>query len=417
MVFALFGVLLLSQVPFAYRRYELNSLRDSLTSIHARRTEHADASFREYVGVVHVHTSLGGHSTGALADVIGAARSERLDFVVMTEHTEADYDSAAQTLDAVHGGVVFLAGNETQARDRGRFLILPGGSGTRDAGDLNSTTFAAREQAAGRAVFVAYPDESGDWDAGDYDGVEIYNLFTDARRARPVALAFDSLWTIGGTPELLFARFYRRPDATLRKWDKLAARRAAIVPALGGADAHANVGAHLRLASGERLLGVQLDPYERSFRIVRQHVLLPANEPLTTATLLGALRQGNSFIAFDVFGDAHGFRFAALDAAGTEHTIGERITRGRATRLRVRTPVKSRIVLFRDGEQVAETYGDQAEFPADEIGAYRVEIYLTNLPLLDGKPWIISNHIYVAAASEHDDAPAVKKASSAGASR
>lgn len=393
----MFGVVLLSQLPFAYRRHQLDSLRDSLAAIHARRTEHADANFREYVGVVHVHTSLGGHSTGTLADVIGAARAERLDFVVMTEHTEADYDSAGQTLDGIHGGTLFLAGNETQARDRGRFLVLPGAAATRDAGGLDSKDFAAREQAAGRAVFVAYPGDSADWNTGDYEGVEIYNLFTDARRAQPVVLAFDSLWTIGGTPELLFARFYRRPDATLREWDELAARRAAPVPALGGADAHANVGAHLRSASGERLLGVQLDPYERSFRIVRQHILLPANEALTSATLLGALRRGNSFIAFDVFGDARGFSFTAVDDSGIERTIGARIARDGATRLRVRAPVESRIVLFRDGERIGDARGIEAEFPANEVGAYRVEIYLENLPLLDGKPWIISNHIYVGA--------------------
>lgn len=397
----LLGVLLLAQLPFVFRRFELNNLRRALDHINARRVEHADERFREYVGVAHVHTALGGHSTGTLADVVTAARAERLDFVVMTEHTEADYDTAAQTLSGKHGGTIFLAGNETQAQDGGRFLVLPGAAETRDAGALPSSEFAAREREAGRSIFVAYPEEFKAWDAGDYDGVEVYNLFTDARRASKFALLFDSLWMIGGESELLFARFFRRPDEALRRWDRLATqrmKRSLPTPALGGVDAHANVGAHLRLASGERLFGVQLDPYERSFRIVRQHVLLPQGEQLTPATLLAALREGRSFIAFDAFADARGFRFTAADADGMEHASGEQVRLAGGLRLRISTPLESRIVLIRNGEQVAESQGTEVDFPAREAGAYRVEVYLTGVPLLEGKPWIISNHIYLGGA-------------------
>lgn len=395
---ALLGVLvllLLAQIPFIYRRFELGALHRSLQATHARRTPNTDSTFREYVGVVHVHTSLGGHSTGTPAEVIKAAQSNRLDFVVMTEHTENDFDTAAMTLAGTRGGVLFLPGNETQTADGSRFLVTPGAAMTGEAGRLTTEDFTTRERATGRAVFAAYPDDFKAWDAAEIDGIEIYNLFTNARRARPFTLFFDSLWSLGGGyPELIFTRFYERPTNALARWDELAARRAAPLSALAGNDAHANVGAHLRLASGERLIGVQLDPYERSFRIVRMHVLLPAAEQLNEATLLAALRTGRSFIGFDVFGDTNGFRFTAMNEAETR-TMGEQITLTNETSLRVRVPVESRVVLFRNGERVTESRGAEVRFDAQQPGAYRVEVYLEGVAQLADKPWVISNHIKV----------------------
>ena len=390
-----FVILLLAQIPFIYRRFELRALHRSLQAMHAKRTPITDATFREYVGVAHVHTSLGGHSTGTPAEVIKAAQSNKLDFVVMTEHTENDFDTAAMTLSGTHGNVLFLPGNETQTADGSRFLVIPGAPTTGEAGQISTGDFTRRERAAGRAAFAAYPDDFKQWDAAEIDGIEIYNLFTNARRASPITLFFDSLWSLGGGyPELIFTRFYERPTNALARWDTLAARKDTPLAAIAGNDAHANVGAHLRLASGERLIGVQLDPYERSFQIVRMRVLLPADEQLTSETLLAALRTGRSFIAFDVFGDASGFRFTATNGAETR-TMGEQIALTNETSLRVRVPVESRVVLFKNGERMDEARGAEVKFDARQAGAYRVEVYLDGITLLADKPWIISTHIRV----------------------
>ena len=391
LVLLVFG--LLTQLPFIYRAFELRALRHTIHERPAARTTSDDRMFREYVGAFHVHTSLGGHSTGTPAAVIRAAQANQLDFVVMTEHTEGDYDSSAMTLQGVRGGVLFIPGNETQAASGSRFLVLPGAAETGDAGKLAAADFTAREREAGRAVFAAYPAEFRDWDAAEYDGIEIYNLFTNARKANRALLFFDGLWFYS-FPELVFTRFYERPADALAKWDELATKRPEPLAGIAGGDAHANVGIHLQLASGERLAGIQLDPYERSFRIVRMHILLRADEALTADTLLAALRTGRSFIAFDVFGDTTGFRFTAGDGAETR-TMGEQIQPRGETTLRVRMPAASRVVLLRNGEKLEEARGTEATFQAKAPGAYRVEVYLDDSPLLAGKPWIISNHINV----------------------
>jgi hypothetical protein len=394
---ALLALLVLSQVPFAYRRYRLGRLGAAVDALNSgREAAPTDEPFDEYAGVFHVHSSLGGHSTGALAEVVRGARDERLAFVVMTEHPSPLLNTAEATLRGVHEGVLFLNGSELVASDGGRLFVVPGFAPPAQNPPLQD--LAARAKSEGRLAVVGYPEEVRDLAAGVYDGVEVYNLYTNAKRINYATLFFDGLWSYRGRPELLFARFYERPGDNLRRWDALNSDGARRVYALGGNDAHANVGLSFREQTGEEVFGVKLDPYERSFRLVRNHVLLEKGARLDAESLLAALRTGRSFIAFDLFGDATGFRFTA-DAGTERRTMGEEISlpAGGAVKLTARSPVKCRTVFFRDGQVAAEIKDTAlAEFSADRKGVYRVEVYLDQLgSLLEGKPWIISNPIFV----------------------
>src|SRR5215216_3120055 len=94
---ALLALLLVSQAPFAYRSYRLRQLGAAIDELNARRVvePRGDRPPEEYVGVFHVHSFLGGHSTGTLEEIVRAAKAERLDFVVMTEHPSPHLDAAA----------------------------------------------------------------------------------------------------------------------------------------------------------------------------------------------------------------------------------------------------------------------------------------------------------------------------------
>lgn len=74
-----------------------------------------------------------------------------------------------------------------------------------------------------------------------------------------------------------------------------------------------------------------------------------------------------------------------------------RLPAGGTVKLTARTPLKSRILLFRDGQMIYEVSDSAlAEWTADRRGVYRVEVYPERLgSLLTGKPWIISNPIFV----------------------
>src|ERR1700741_4308515 len=104
LLLVLLVIFICSQIPFAYRRYRLGRLNDVIQQINSQRQLKPDEKFVEHKGVVHVHSSLGGHSTGTFEAIIAAAKQNQLDFVVMTEHTSANFNTAALTLKDVHGG-------------------------------------------------------------------------------------------------------------------------------------------------------------------------------------------------------------------------------------------------------------------------------------------------------------------------
>jgi hypothetical protein len=141
---------------------------------------------------------------------------------------------------------------------------------------------------------------------------------------------------------------------------------------------------------------VQLDPYERSFRLVRLHVLIPSDKILSLGTLADALTSGHCFIGFDLFGDTTGFSFSASNGAETK-IQGDEIMADKEVRLSVSTPVTSRVVLFKDGKLFEDRGGGRKhEFLVTDKGSYRVEVYLPQLPKpVSEQPWIISNPIYV----------------------
>jgi hypothetical protein len=364
-------LLLVSQIPFACRRYKLSRLDAALQQLNSERlTPEQNNGFTEYKGVVHVHSFLGGHSSGTFSEIIAAAQANQLQFVIMTEHTEKEFDTAAMTLKDVHGGVLFINGNEVSSPNGDRLLSLSGVS------------------------LVAYPEEFKSWDTAKIDGVEVYNVYTNARHANPVLAFFDVLWSQRAYPDLIFALYFERPAENLKRWDQALARTR--LTATGGNDAHANIGVSLKDSSGKTLAGIQLDPYQTSFRLVRLHVLLEQNKPLEATTLLEAIRSGHCFIGFDFLGDTSGFSFEA-ENSGERKIQGNEILLAPDTRLRLKTPVPSRIVVLKDGVAFFDENGIRSkDLPITERGVYRVEVYLPQLGnLVATKPWIISNPIYV----------------------
>lgn len=393
-VLLLLGLIVVSQLPFVYRRYRLGQLHAAIQSLNAGRAAvQSERAFAEYRGVIHVHSMLGGHSTGGFEDIIRAARENNLNFVVMTEHPSANINTAEMTLKGMHGGVLFVGGSEVATASNDRLLLMPG-NGEPDLGTQPTQAVINQENSLGRMSFVAYPQEFHDWGVNNYAGLEVYNLYTNARRINYFLLFFDGLWSYGSYPELLFSSFYERPDAALAKWDEqMRARR---LVAIAGNDAHANVGIHFGDSAGKKLLQIQLDPYERSFRVVRNHVFVERDKPFDTETLLAAIRDGHTFFSFDLFCDATGFFFSA-ENRDEKKIMGDEIGLEDGVRLRVDAPVKCRIVLFKDGQRIMEERDALSkEFAVREKGAYRVEVYLDQLgAAFQQRPWIITNPIYV----------------------
>ncbi|MEA2206083.1 MAG: hypothetical protein QOE77_2859 [Blastocatellia bacterium] len=393
---ALLGIVVLSQIPFAWRRYRLRRLHHAIAQLaNQRAAPQTPSRFRDFKGVIHVHSFLGGHSTGTFEAIVSAAKANQLDFVIMTEHPAKEYDTAAMTLNDFHGSTLFVSGNEVSTSSSDRLLLIPGAKNAATANTKSTEAISLEQKTAGGLAIVAYPAEFKSWQAAEFDGVEVYNLFTNARRINPVVTFFDGLWSYGNYPDLMFANFYERPSEALQLWDNSMMANSRRIVATAGNDAHANVGLSLNDSSGKQIVGFKLDPYERSFRVVRTHVLLGKDQPLTRDTLLAAIAAGHCYFSFDLFGDPQGFEFTTQDGSGV--TMGDEIHLASGLKLAVTLPLSGKVVLFRDGTRVDEESGvTQKEFTVAQAGAYRVEVYLPQLPSpVTNQPWIVSNPIYV----------------------
>jgi hypothetical protein len=388
-------LLILAQIPFIYRRYQTGKLADKIAQLEAQRTTNTDPNFKEYKGIIHAHTSLGGHSTGTFEDLIAAANANDLDFVLMTEHYSDAFDTAAQTLNGVYGKTLFIGGNEIDTSDGDRFLLIPGGGEAARARMSGTPAFLDAAHRENKLALITYPEKFKSWDS-QFDGIEVFSLHTSAKQMNPLAALGDLIWSYPSYPELVLAKGFTRPDANLAKFDEIAAQRN--VSLFAGTDAHSNIGFHiLGDDAGNRLINFKLDPYATIFRMARMHVLIEKEKEINRETLIEAIKAGRYFVGFDVLGDTTGFGFwaAGTSFVGPDFSMGSEPAR--LSQLKILLPSSSRLVVLKDGQKFYEE-GGVSTYTSPQLpnGVFRVEVYRDDLgPPFDKMPWIISNPIYV----------------------
>ncbi|HUR96450.1 MAG TPA: hypothetical protein VMZ26_00150 [Pyrinomonadaceae bacterium] len=402
-ILVLLVLLVLAQIPFIYRRYETGKLAEKIAQFDTQRTTYTDPNFKEYKGIIHAHTNLGGHSTGSFDELIAAANTNDLDFVLMTEHYSDTFDTAAQTLNGVYGKTLFVGGNEIDTSDGDRFLLIPGGGEAANARMSGTTAFLEAAHRENKLAMITYPEKFKSWDS-QFDGIEVFSLHTQAKQMSWLAAFGDLIWSYPSYPELTLAKNFTRPDANLAKFDEIATQRK--ISLFAGTDAHSNIGFHLfGDDAGNKLINIKVDPYATIFRIARIHVLIEKDKEFNRGTLLEAIRSGSYWIGFDALGDTTGFRFQ-LDEASVggvlpwreyPHLILNVPPRTNVPEYRLGVPSEMSVRVYRNGEIfpldiVAGIYSKQRFEP----GVYRVEVYRDDLgPPFDKIPWIISNPIYV----------------------
>lgn len=393
---ALLVLLMAIQVPFVVRRMMTAHLAADIERNNSERTTRKNAGYREYKGVLHIHTSLGGHSTGSFRELIEAANANSLDFVIMTEHVQSDIDTAALTLSGLHQGTLFIAGSELRSRNGDKLLAVPGISHFDEPHSLTTEEIIQNTSGKDGLVFAAYPERDRIMQT-DIDGIEVLSLHTAAKQMNPLLSFFDLFWTYPSYPGLLFASSFKRPEKELEIYDAIAAERRALL--FAGTDAHSNIGiTFFGTDTGHRFGRIKLDPYQMSLSVVRLHVLIEEGTELSQAAVLQAMKEGKAFVGMDIIGDTSGFFFSAAAEDGSSYVMGSEIPSGKEYTLAAFSPQNVRFVLLRNGEKIAESPNSmEFSFPIGGVpGAYRLEVFLDRLgPPFDKMPWILSNPIYV----------------------
>jgi hypothetical protein len=337
---------------------------------------------------------------GTHREVAEAAIRAGLDFIVFTDH-----NVCLPEVEGWHRGaagdrqVLLLMGEEVNDRslqpEVNHLLCYAIGRNVADLADDPQRLIDAVNRQDG-VCFLAHPLERPGlgvnepaipwvrWDADDYLGLELWNYMSEAKsymhtRFRALLCAFWPAWHIRGPfPE------------TLAKWDSLmkAGRKVVVI---GNADAHANV-----YSMGPLRRAVY--PYEYLFRAVNTHLLL--TEPLgqtvsrAAAQIRDVLRAGRCFVAYDLIGDARGFRFSATDGRQVWPMGAEVVLEpGRSIQLEISAPRRARLTLFRNGRPLKRLRGQRLTHGASEAGVYRVEAHRRYR--LRWRGWVYTNPIYV----------------------
>src|SRR5688500_832183 len=266
----LLAVLIAVQAPFIYRRYKIGQLAAKVEELNKPSRENPptiDAKYKEYKGIIHAHTSLGGHSTGSFDELIAAANANDLDFIIMTEHWSDTVDTAALTLNGVYGNTLFIGGNEIDTEDSDRFLMIPGSDGAAALRRMPTTTVIEKLHAENRLALVTYPEKFKSWDS-NFDGIEVFSLHTNAKKMNPFTAIFDAIWSFPAYPELMLASYFKRPDENLKRFDEIASKRK--ISLFAGTDAHSNIGFHLfGDDNGNKAINFKIDHYASIFRLAR----------------------------------------------------------------------------------------------------------------------------------------------------
>ncbi len=323
----------------------------------ARGPEKAPAfPYNDYRGIIHCHSHHSHDSDGSEEEIVAAAQAVGIDFIIMTDHYDKTTDPGVeQAIRGMRGRTLFLGGAELR-KDGGSLLVL--GAEKNFDPKASSAEIARAVHEQGGLVFVGHLEQyRGDLNSFPFDGFEIYNVHAAAKAVNPIAMILRALIL---PPNLVFRSLAKYHPPNLSRWDRWLEERA--VPICAGNDAHANV-----KIFGP--LGGTIGTYEQLFRTVTTHVWAKS---LDKKEILSALREGRSYISFDVLRDATGFAvFAEPD--------------GSQMRWKVSSPETARIVLLQNGKIVAQNEGQWLEFLSDEPEKiYRVEVYLKN------RPWILA---------------------------
>lgn len=354
-------LLLVGQLPFIYRVCQSRQLHTYSSQI--PRQNGTGHPFQDLRGSLHIHSAAGSHSIGTYLDIIEAAEEASYDYVFITDHPK-EYTLFNQIEDP---GIVVIYGWEEERPDVARNL---------------------RSQNNEVVIFSSYTQGPVPDDA---TGIEVFNIAENARPANGIMTWMTWLYHQPTYPDQFFFHLWQVDEERLRLWDETTAQRK--LAAVAGNNAHQNLGLILQTTSGARLLSVMVDPYVESFRFVTNHTLLPLGQEVSQESVLAALRKGSSYIAFEGIADPTGFAFYAK-RGDRLYTMGDEVPP--ETELIFQAPVPSRFELIRAGETIEALEGSRFVFIAVDPGAYRVEVYPLEPPrLIKGKPWIISNPIYV----------------------
>lgn len=330
----------------------------------------------QYQGIIHVHSNFS-DGRGSTQKIMKAANQCHLDFLILTDHNHLQGGEEGYC-----GKCLLLVGEEITPEDKGNHYLALGISQPVNPHGKTPQQFIDEVNHQGGFGMIAHPYSRPnpslgspgypwvDWIVKGFTGLCIWNYILDG----DVGI---TKWNL--LYYLLFPRSYvdrPRPE-TLRRWDDLNQKGKAV--GIGGSDSHGILISH-----------------RVCFRFIRTHVILP--EPLNLELghdkdlIYSAMRRGNCFVANDFAKNGHGFTFVARHGT-KKYMMGESLPLSGTDALEAESPEEAEILLIRNGEEVASSWGKELRYKPHEPGVYRVEAFIVHRGTR--RPWVLTNPIYL----------------------
>jgi hypothetical protein len=361
---------------------------------HLPLTLDADLTRRTIPGAYHVHTT---RSDGIAdkATVAAAANQAGLKFAIFTDHGDG---TRPPDVPAYIHGVLCIDGVEISTDD-GHYVAIGMRPSPYPLGGAASAVVedVARLGGFGIAAHPDSPKPSLRWrdQTAPVDGIEWLSADSEWRDESRATLV-HALANYLVRPAAALASLLDRPSASLARWDAMTRERPVV--ALAAHDAHGGITGAVE--DGDRAWVARVPSYEAAFRSMATRVLvdrpLTGHAPTDAALLLSAIRNGRVFTALDAVATPAtlDFRFRSGEQ---ELRVGESgafrpsgIASARAT-----VPDAGRLVLMRDGGEIASVDGGALDHRVEQAGVYRVEVHAPKAPGSPAVPWLVSNPVYL----------------------
>lgn len=350
---------------------------------------------RELVCNLHIHSKYS-DGTGDYATIAKAALRQGLDVVIITDHNvlvkgvEKYYESNGKktlllTAEEVH--------DQNRRPQKNHTLVIGAGCETSsyasdpqslmdEVAKLDGVTFLAHPHEYDLPMFHE-PDISWvSWDVKGYTGFELWNGFSEFKtyaRSFPKALFYAFF------PEFIA---HSPHPFTLKKWDEYLTSGRKIF-AVGGSDSHA-------LDFHKGIFQKTVLPYDFHFSAINNHILVQnensGDVELDSRQVYFALKNGNSFIGYDLPAPTRGFKFT-LETDDQLAQMGESVTLNRGGTIRIHMPYKADVEIIHNGKviQSSENVSSLVK-TVTENGFYRIQCKINFLGRKRG--WIYTNPIF-----------------------
>lgn len=349
--------------------------------------------FYDYRGVQNVHTQLS-LGSGSIQDVVKGAKASELDFLILSDLNT--FDTPNQ--DSYNDNLLLLVGGKYSYLDSRllRYSLRSGRLGSNlGESQIQIADLLTKKPSDSpeNLLLLAHPYKSGfNWNGefpSGFDGFELVNVKSLANRSWELS-KLSVLWTLfiyPFNPRLSFIRLFNEPSEELELLDQLSETRKTVVVA--GAEASA------RAIPWSNYL-MRFPSYETSFELFTNHVLLRSE--LTgqleadKQKLFQALKNGNSYIAFDLIGNPRGF-YAVVEDKNSSHLMGSEIPFKDDLELKIHLPSAPlyfyEVVIYRNGHRQATFNSTDVIWKITEPGNYRIQVRVSlPLPLPDTKKWV-----------------------------